>query len=135
MYGIVIHSIKDSQDIRFMGNISFQIPLTSTCLIISNFALCGIGYLFLLDFSLMVTSNKVIWAYDQIITIFLSPWNAVTFWRWTLCIWKLLVPCLHNWRLCLIEIYIFSTSPAKISPVERKHLAVGSANIEHYFRC
>ena len=37
--GVVIHSIKDSQDIRFIGNISFQIPFTSTCLIISNFAL------------------------------------------------------------------------------------------------
>jgi len=43
--GVVIHSIKDSQDIRFIGNISFQIPLTSTCLIISNFALCGIPFL------------------------------------------------------------------------------------------
>ena len=36
--GVVIHSTKDSQDIRFIGNISFQISLTSTCLIISNFA-------------------------------------------------------------------------------------------------
>ena len=26
--GVIIHSIKDSQDIRFIGNISFQIPLT-----------------------------------------------------------------------------------------------------------
>ena len=43
--GVVINSIKDSQDIRFMGNIYFQITLTSTCLIISNFALCGIPFL------------------------------------------------------------------------------------------
>ena len=43
--GVVIHSMKDSQDIRFIGNISFQIPLTSTCLIISMFALCGIPFL------------------------------------------------------------------------------------------
>ena len=26
--GVVIHSRKDSQDIRFIGNIYFQIPLT-----------------------------------------------------------------------------------------------------------
>ena len=39
--GVVIHSIKDSQDIRLMGNMSFEIPLTSTCLIICNFAVCG----------------------------------------------------------------------------------------------
>ena len=34
-----------SVHIRFIGNIYFQIPLTSTCLIISNFALCGIPFL------------------------------------------------------------------------------------------
>nr|YP_009250305.1 NADH dehydrogenase subunit 5 [Panchlora nivea]AMW91060.1 NADH dehydrogenase subunit 5 [Panchlora nivea] len=43
--GVVIHSMKDSQDIRFMGNMSFQMPLTSTCLMISNFALCGMPFL------------------------------------------------------------------------------------------
>nr|AVN67694.1 NADH dehydrogenase subunit 5 [Blatta orientalis] len=43
--GMVIHTMKDSQDIRFMGNLSFQMPLTSTCLCISNFALCGMPFL------------------------------------------------------------------------------------------
>lgn len=43
--GIIIHVIKDSQDIRFIGNLSFQMPLTSTCLCISNLALCGIPFL------------------------------------------------------------------------------------------
>nr|QKK69184.1 NADH dehydrogenase subunit 5 [Opisthoplatia orientalis] len=43
--GVVIHSMKDSQDIRFMGNLSFQMPLTSSCLMISNFALCGMPFL------------------------------------------------------------------------------------------
>jgi NADH:ubiquinone oxidoreductase subunit 5 (chain L)/Multisubunit Na+/H+ antiporter, MnhA subunit len=41
--GVVIHSIKDSQVIRFMGNIYFQMPLI--CLIIYNFALCGMPFL------------------------------------------------------------------------------------------
>nr|YP_010946564.1 NADH dehydrogenase subunit 5 [Jacobsonina aliena]WGO57282.1 NADH dehydrogenase subunit 5 [Jacobsonina aliena] len=43
--GVVIHSMKDSQDIRFMGNLSFQMPLTSACLMVSNFALCGMPFL------------------------------------------------------------------------------------------
>nr|YP_010620987.1 NADH dehydrogenase subunit 5 [Periplaneta ceylonica]WAX39370.1 NADH dehydrogenase subunit 5 [Periplaneta ceylonica] len=43
--GMLIHVMKDSQDIRFMGNLSFQMPLTSTCLCISNFALCGMPFL------------------------------------------------------------------------------------------
>nr|QZP41016.1 NADH dehydrogenase subunit 5 [Geoscapheus dilatatus] len=43
--GVVIHSMSDSQDIRFMGNMPFQMPLTSSCLMISNFALCGMPFL------------------------------------------------------------------------------------------
>nr|YP_005351198.1 NADH dehydrogenase subunit 5 [Periplaneta americana]ADD71933.1 NADH dehydrogenase subunit 5 [Periplaneta americana] len=43
--GMVIHVMSDSQDIRFMGNLSFQMPLTSTCLCISNLALCGMPFL------------------------------------------------------------------------------------------
>nr|WGO58179.1 NADH dehydrogenase subunit 5 [Centrocolumna ericea] len=43
--GVIIHSMKDSQDIRFMGNLSFQMPMTSSCLMVSNFALCGMPFL------------------------------------------------------------------------------------------
>nr|WGO57906.1 NADH dehydrogenase subunit 5 [Cyrtonotula longialata] len=43
--GVIIHSMSDSQDIRYMGNLSFQMPLTSSCLMISNFALCGMPYM------------------------------------------------------------------------------------------
>nr|YP_010227820.1 NADH dehydrogenase subunit 5 [Cryptocercus changbaiensis]UDD86593.1 NADH dehydrogenase subunit 5 [Cryptocercus changbaiensis] len=43
--GVVIHFMNDSQDIRYMGNLSFQMPLTSSCLMISNFALCGMPFL------------------------------------------------------------------------------------------
>nr|WGO58127.1 NADH dehydrogenase subunit 5 [Centrocolumna evidens] len=43
--GVVIHSMSDSQDIRFMGNLSLQMPLTSACLVVSNFALCGMPFL------------------------------------------------------------------------------------------
>jgi NADH-ubiquinone oxidoreductase chain 5 len=37
--------MKDSQDIRFMGNLSFQMPFASVCLGVSSFALCGIPFL------------------------------------------------------------------------------------------
>lgn len=43
--GVIIHSVKDSQDIRFMGSLSFQMPFISSCLMVSNFALCGIPFL------------------------------------------------------------------------------------------
>jgi NADH-ubiquinone oxidoreductase chain 5 len=43
--GGVIHSMGDSQDIRFMGGLSVYIPFTSSSLIVSNFALCGMPFL------------------------------------------------------------------------------------------
>nr|WGO58192.1 NADH dehydrogenase subunit 5 [Allacta xizangensis] len=43
--GVVIHCMKNFQDIRFMGGISFQMPMMSSCLMISNFALCGFPFL------------------------------------------------------------------------------------------
>nr|QXF68472.1 NADH dehydrogenase subunit 5 [Hierodula sp. JYZ-2020] len=43
--GMVIHNVKNFQDIRFMGNLSVFMPLTSACFMISNFALCGMPFL------------------------------------------------------------------------------------------
>jgi NADH-ubiquinone oxidoreductase chain 5 len=43
--GVVIHVMRNSQDIRFMGNLSSQIPFTSVCLGVSSFALCGMPFL------------------------------------------------------------------------------------------
>nr|YP_009544245.1 NADH dehydrogenase subunit 5 [Roisinitermes ebogoensis]AYO45653.1 NADH dehydrogenase subunit 5 [Roisinitermes ebogoensis]URX52858.1 NADH dehydrogenase subunit 5 [Roisinitermes ebogoensis] len=43
--GVVIHVMKNSQDIRFMGNLSSQMPFTSVCLGVSSFALCGMPFL------------------------------------------------------------------------------------------
>nr|YP_010564260.1 NADH dehydrogenase subunit 5 [Auaxa sulphurea]UYX62257.1 NADH dehydrogenase subunit 5 [Auaxa sulphurea] len=43
--GVIIHMMNDIQDIRFMGGISFYLPLTSLCMNISNMALCGIPFL------------------------------------------------------------------------------------------
>nr|AVE15656.1 NADH dehydrogenase subunit 5 [Phyllothelys sp. 2 JZ-2017] len=43
--GMVIHNVKNLQDIRFMGSLSIFMPLTSVCFMVSNFALCGMPFL------------------------------------------------------------------------------------------
>jgi len=43
--GGVIHSMGDSQDIRFIGGLSIYIPFTSSSLMVSNFVLCGKPFL------------------------------------------------------------------------------------------
>nr|YP_009711019.1 NADH dehydrogenase subunit 5 [Acosmetura nigrogeniculata]QGI24232.1 NADH dehydrogenase subunit 5 [Acosmetura nigrogeniculata] len=43
--GSVIHNMKNSQDIRFMGGLCIQMPLTVICFNISNLALCGMPFL------------------------------------------------------------------------------------------
>nr|QAX91393.1 NADH dehydrogenase subunit 5 [Parastacus brasiliensis] len=43
--GIVIHSVKESQDIRMMGSLIKSLPLTSVCMNLANLALCGMPFL------------------------------------------------------------------------------------------
>ena len=43
--GGVIHSMGDSQDNRFVSGLSIYMPFTSSSLMVSNFALCGIPFL------------------------------------------------------------------------------------------
>nr|UCP07157.1 NADH dehydrogenase subunit 5 [Orthomeria smaragdinum] len=43
--GVIIHNMKDCQDIRLFGNLFNQMPLTSICLMIANFCLCGMPFL------------------------------------------------------------------------------------------
>nr|YP_010946577.1 NADH dehydrogenase subunit 5 [Margattea concava]WGO57295.1 NADH dehydrogenase subunit 5 [Margattea concava] len=43
--GVIIHFMNDSQDIRYMGSLSIQMPFTSSCLMVSNFSLCGMPFL------------------------------------------------------------------------------------------
>nr|YP_009647937.1 NADH dehydrogenase subunit 5 [Isophya major]QBZ37738.1 NADH dehydrogenase subunit 5 [Isophya major] len=43
--GAVIHNMSNSQDIRFMGNLCSQMPLTAVCFNVSNLALCGMPFL------------------------------------------------------------------------------------------
>nr|YP_010882135.1 NADH dehydrogenase subunit 5 [Lopaphus albopunctatus]WID87049.1 NADH dehydrogenase subunit 5 [Lopaphus albopunctatus] len=43
--GVVIHSFKDCQDIRYLGNLFNQMPLTCLCFTISSLCLCGMPFL------------------------------------------------------------------------------------------
>nr|YP_010759067.1 NADH dehydrogenase subunit 5 [Oedipoda miniata]WEX31977.1 NADH dehydrogenase subunit 5 [Oedipoda miniata] len=43
--GSMIHNLKDSQDIRFMGSVVNFMPLTSICLNVSSLSLCGMPFL------------------------------------------------------------------------------------------
>jgi NADH:ubiquinone oxidoreductase subunit 5 (subunit L)/multisubunit Na+/H+ antiporter MnhA subunit len=43
--GGAIHSMGDSHDIRFMGGMSVYVPFTSSCLMVSNFALSIMPFL------------------------------------------------------------------------------------------
>nr|YP_010401677.1 NADH dehydrogenase subunit 5 [Symphoromyia crassicornis]UQU69100.1 NADH dehydrogenase subunit 5 [Symphoromyia crassicornis] len=43
--GAIIHNMGNSQDIRLMGGLVFQMPLTSSCLNVANLALCGMPFL------------------------------------------------------------------------------------------
>nr|QZR91937.1 NADH dehydrogenase subunit 5 [Filchnerella pamphagoides] len=43
--GSMIHNLKDTQDIRFMGSIVYFMPLTSVCFNVSSLSLCGFPFL------------------------------------------------------------------------------------------
>nr|YP_010397610.1 NADH dehydrogenase subunit 5 [Pagastia lanceolata]UQJ73701.1 NADH dehydrogenase subunit 5 [Pagastia lanceolata] len=43
--GAIIHNMKNSQDIRFMGSLSVHMPFTTSCLNVANLALCGMPFL------------------------------------------------------------------------------------------
>nr|UPX88389.1 NADH dehydrogenase subunit 5 [Nephrotoma quadrifaria] len=43
--GAIIHNMKNNQDIRMMGGLVIQMPLTTACLNLANLALCGMPFL------------------------------------------------------------------------------------------
>nr|BDQ44299.1 NADH dehydrogenase subunit 5 [Pheretima iizukai] len=43
--GTLIHSHMHSQDLRWMGNITAQMPTTTSCFILANMALCGAPFM------------------------------------------------------------------------------------------
>nr|AML25699.1 NADH dehydrogenase subunit 5 [Staphylinidae sp. BMNH 1274190] len=43
--GCIIHNLSDCQDIRFMGGLIYQMPLTCSIFMIANLSLCGLPFL------------------------------------------------------------------------------------------
>nr|YP_010258383.1 NADH dehydrogenase subunit 5 [Tonoscolex birmanicus]AGW95956.1 NADH dehydrogenase subunit 5 [Tonoscolex birmanicus] len=43
--GTLIHSHSHSQDLRWMGNITMQMPTTTSCFMLANMALCGAPFM------------------------------------------------------------------------------------------
>nr|YP_010702003.1 NADH dehydrogenase subunit 5 [Brachytarsina amboinensis]WCL18791.1 NADH dehydrogenase subunit 5 [Brachytarsina amboinensis] len=43
--GMIIHNMNDMQDIRFMGGISFYMPMSTMCFFVANLCLCGMPFL------------------------------------------------------------------------------------------
>nr|ATN41159.1 NADH dehydrogenase subunit 5 [Diptera sp. 59 LC-2017] len=43
--GAIIHNMSNFQDIRYMGGLSYYMPLTSSCFNVANLALCGMPFL------------------------------------------------------------------------------------------
>lgn len=66
--GAVIHNIKDYQDIRVIGSLVSQIPLTTFCINLANLALCGRPFL------------AGFYSKDLILEVaFMSPINIIIF--------------------------------------------------------
>nr|QRV62565.1 NADH dehydrogenase subunit 5 [Nebrioporus airumlus] len=66
--GCIIHNLKDTQDIRFMGNLMVHMPLTCMCMNISNLALCGMPFLsgfyskdLILEYTSLMNLNMMIY--------------------------------------------------------------------------
>nr|YP_010222674.1 NADH dehydrogenase subunit 5 [Urolabida histrionica]UCC46137.1 NADH dehydrogenase subunit 5 [Urolabida histrionica] len=58
--GLIIHCMCDSQDIRHMGNLIYQIPFSCSCFCVSTFSLCGLPFLsgfYSKDYIVEYTSN------------------------------------------------------------------------------
>ena len=58
-----LYSIGDSQDISFMGGLSIYMPFTSSILMVSNFALCGMPFIagfYSRDFTLQMFSMRYV---------------------------------------------------------------------------
>jgi NADH:ubiquinone oxidoreductase subunit 5 (subunit L)/multisubunit Na+/H+ antiporter MnhA subunit len=70
----------DSQDIRFIGDLVAYIPFTSSSLMVSNFALCGIPFLagvYSKDFILEMFSMRYVNIIGFILCLCLQVWRFV----------------------------------------------------------
>jgi len=80
--GAIIHLHHHSQDLRSMGNLSNQIPLTTTCLLIANSALSGAPFLagfyskdLIIEFCLHSPTNSLIILIFMLATILTAAYS------------------------------------------------------------
>ena len=80
--GTLIHLHHHSQDLRRMGNLANQIPITISCLNIANMALCGLPFLsgfyskdLIIEMSLFNSTNVVILVLFIIATIITAAYS------------------------------------------------------------
>ena len=79
--GGVIHSIGDSQDIHFICGLSVYMPFTSSSLMVSNFAVCGMAFLagfYSRDFILEMFSVRYVNIFGFFINFF-DRFNSLLF--------------------------------------------------------
>jgi len=81
--GIIIHNIKDYQDIRKIRIISSIIPITFSVITVANLSLCGIPFLrgfyskdIILEVMMLSTSRFIIFAIIMIATFFTVAYSC-----------------------------------------------------------
>jgi len=100
----VIHSIGNSQDIRFMGGLTVYIPFTSSSLIVSDFVLCGMPFLaefYSRDFIFEMFSMGYVNTFGFFL-LFVSTGLTVCYsFRWFYFVWnerQFIPPCIPDSR-------------------------------------
>lgn len=76
--GTLIHLHSHSQDLRFIGALAKQIPLTSTTLLIANLALCGFPFLAGFYSKDLIIESSLFLSYNALILFILIIATATT---------------------------------------------------------
>nr|BDQ44338.1 NADH dehydrogenase subunit 5 [Metaphire agrestis] len=67
--GTLIHSHMHSQDLRWMGNITSQMPTTTSCFILANMALCGAPFMSGFYSKDMIVESSIFYSHNLIMLI------------------------------------------------------------------
>nr|AIZ97046.1 NADH dehydrogenase subunit 5 [Cornufer vitianus] len=106
--GIIIHALKDEQDIRKMGGLHHTLPLTSSCITIASLAL--MGFPFMAGF----------FSKDTIIETMLS--SHTNFLAITITLLTTSLSAAYSMRLIFFSFLLHPQSPNTPQPIENSHL-------------
>lgn len=110
--GSLIHLHHHSQDLRFMGNISNQIPLLTASIVVSNIALCGSPFLAGFYSKDIIIESSLFLPFNNIITfIFLLATGLTAAYRTRFLIAVILSPSLSLPKSHLNDRDIFIHAP------------------------